>query len=288
MTYYKFLQTIQIIANTHPLINEFGEGDVYEYMNSGSHKYPCLFLTLTNITTDDDGTTYNFTLFYIDRLLDNNINKVNVQSTGVNVIKQVLNKMTESLYEVQINSLDFTPFTEKFADYCGGAFANVSINDALDIMNDECDNIEFNAKTITILNNGVFNVLGYDQALVEVPVPDTDEYEQIITDLTNQITKLEDQNELVEEQRDVLQAEVDQLLDENAVLEEENTGLQNRIDSLTSVTFDGNGTFEPTEDILGWNEVIVDVPSVTTLEVTQEQYDALTTYDQYTIYLITE
>lgn len=274
MTYYKFLQTIQIIANTHPLINEFSEGDVYDYMNSGSHKYPCLFLTITNITTDDDGTTYNFTLFYIDRLLDNNLNKVNVQSTGVNVIKQVLNKMTESLYEVQINSLEFTPFTEKFADYCGGAFANVSINDALDIMNDECDNIEFNAKTITILNNGVFNVLGYDQALVEVPVPDTDEYERIITDLTNSITQLEDQNDLLEEQRDVLQAEVDQL--------------NNQINTITSKQFVSNGTYTPQNGELGWNEVIVDVPSVTTLEVTQEQYDALTTYDQYTIYLITE
>lgn len=45
-----------------------------------------------------------------------------------------------------------------------------------------------------------------------------------------------------------------------------------------------NGEF----DVTDYKKVIVNVPSVTTEEITQEEYDALTEYDPYKIYLITE
>ena len=45
-----------------------------------------------------------------------------------------------------------------------------------------------------------------------------------------------------------------------------------------------NGEYDTTN----YKKVIVNVPSVTTEEITQEEYDALTEYDPYKIYLITE
>lgn len=45
-----------------------------------------------------------------------------------------------------------------------------------------------------------------------------------------------------------------------------------------------NGTY----GVADYKKVIVNVPSVTTEEITQEEYDALTEYDPYKIYLITE
>lgn len=45
-----------------------------------------------------------------------------------------------------------------------------------------------------------------------------------------------------------------------------------------------NGTY----GVDDYKKVIVNVPSVTTEEITQEEYDALTEYDPYKIYLITE
>ena len=45
-----------------------------------------------------------------------------------------------------------------------------------------------------------------------------------------------------------------------------------------------NGEYDTTN----YKKVIVNVPSVTTEEITQDEYDALTEYDPYKIYLITE
>ena len=45
-----------------------------------------------------------------------------------------------------------------------------------------------------------------------------------------------------------------------------------------------NGEYDTTN----YKKVIVNIPSVTTEEITQEEYDALTEYDPYKIYLITE
>lgn len=45
-----------------------------------------------------------------------------------------------------------------------------------------------------------------------------------------------------------------------------------------------NGTY----GVADYKKVIVNVPSVTTEEITQDEYDALTEYDPYKIYLITE
>ena len=53
---------------------------------------------------------------------------------------------------------------------------------------------------------------------------------------------------------------------------------------LPTLLITENGEF----DVTDYKKVIVNVPSVTTEEITQEEYDALTEYDPYKIYLITE
>lgn len=54
-------------------------------------------------------------------------------------------------------------------------------------------------------------------------------------------------------------------------------------DNTDSLNITENGTY----NLLG-KIITVNVPSVTTEEITQEEYDALTEYDPYKIYLITE
>lgn len=252
MNYYNLLRTLKSLSNTHSLVNDYAEGDVYEYMNSGMHKYPCVFMTMNNITSDSESTNYNFTMFYIDRLISDGSNKINIQSIGVQVIKQILSKLFDIYPEIEISSTEYTPFTEKFADDCAGVFCQISLSDELDAANYEVDCVEqnFETKDLTVTENGIYDVLGYDKVIVAI---DYSEYEEIIAEQTTIIENLNSQ-----------------------------------IQSVTTNTFTSNGTFTAPEGVLGWNQVVVDVPSVTTLEVTQEQYDALTTYDQYTIYLITE
>lgn len=281
MNYYNLLRTLKSLSNTHSLVNDYAEGDVYEYMNSGMHKYPCIFMTMNNITSDSESTNYNFTMFYIDRLISDGSNKINVQSIGVQVIKQILSKLFDIYPEIEISSTEYTPFTEKFADDCAGVFCQISLSDELDAASYEVDCVEqnFETKELTIKENGIYEVLGYDKVIVSIDCPDCpecptcpdcpdcSEYQEIIAEQTTTIENLNQENE---------------------DLKEKNAGWQALVESISTKEITENGTYRPELGVLAWYEVTVDVPSVTTMELTQDEYDALTTYDPNKIYLITE
>lgn len=153
---------IKNVSLAYPTVQEFGEGDIYEFMNSGEHKYPTIFLTIESITSDEDTQTLNATLFYVDRLLSNSSNKIDVQTVGLTALKSIKEKLEEANY-INFTSINYTPFTEKFSDLCAGAFAqcNIQVNDTL-----ECDDFELG--TLTIKEDGLYNVLGYSQVIVDV------------------------------------------------------------------------------------------------------------------------
>lgn len=173
MRYFEFLKTIKNISTTHVLVNEYGEGDIYEHLNSGEHKYPCVFLTVTNIQSSVSSTLYNFTIFYTDRLVESGNNRTNIQSTGINVIQQILNRLIQEYPTFEVTDTNFTPFTEKFADMCAGVFCDVVLDNPLEKTTDEveCDNEgNFESKTITLTKNGLYDVIGYDKAIVNIPL----------------------------------------------------------------------------------------------------------------------
>lgn len=170
MRYFDFLKEIREISVAHKLVNEYGEGDIYEYLNSGEHKYPCVFLTVTNLSTTNTGTAINFTLFYTDRLTENQSNKTAIQSTGIDVIKQLLSKFESKHPEFEIVNVNYQPFTEKFADMCAGVFVNVELDNGVDTLEgyNDCEEGDFELKTITLTANGIYDVIGYDKAVVAV------------------------------------------------------------------------------------------------------------------------
>lgn len=227
MKYFDFLRNIQDISASHVLVNEYGEGDIYEYLNTGEHKYPCVFLTVTNIGTSVSSTQINFTLFYTDRLVENGSNKTAIQSTGISVIKQILSKYEQEHSEYDLTSANYTPFTEKFSDMCAGVFCDVVLDNPIETLEEydsECNEGDFELKTITLTKNGLYDIIGYDKAVVAIP--------------------------------------------------------------LDTLVVSENGYYAINNG--GWNEVEVDVRSVTTMELTQDEYDNLEAYDDYIIYLITE
>lgn len=153
---------IKNVSTAYPTVQEFGEGDIYEFLNSKEHKYPCVFLTIGSISTDGDVQNINVTLFYVDRLLDDNSNKLDIQSVSVTALKSIIEKLEETNY-INFTSINYTPFTEKFTDLCAGSFAQctIQVNDIL-----ECDDFELG--TLVIKENGSYNVLGYNQVIVDI------------------------------------------------------------------------------------------------------------------------
>ena len=234
MRYFDFLRDIQEISNSHILVNEYGEGDIYEFLNNGEHKYPCVFLTVTNLTTSISGTQINFTLFYTDRLVEDSSNKKSIQSTGINVIKQLLSKFEQEHPTFDIDSVNYQPFTEKFADMCAGVFCNVVLEnptESVESYDNDCEEGAFEFKTITLTANGIYDVIGYDKAVVAVPeIPLTN-----ITITENGVYKA-DEGGYGEVVVDVPETEIE----------------------LISGTFTQNAIYN-IGNFAGWNEVIVDV-----------------------------
>ena len=115
------------IALSQPEVNAYGEGSVYDLLNSGGkiEKYAAVVTTFQSASIVDDNYTATVTLFYIDRLtkFDDN-NRLQIQDTAVQTLHNILLQLAEE-YDVENES--YTLFTQKFADNCAGAYATLKI-----------------------------------------------------------------------------------------------------------------------------------------------------------------
>ena len=134
MNYYNFVNTILETAKSHKLVYEVGEGDIYEHLNSGDHKYPCVFLTVQNVDSNGTQMTVTGSIFYVDVLLSDTSNKLQIQSTGMTTLQQIFMRLMDNYPDFDLRTGRYTPFDEKFADLCAGVFSNFTIS----FMDDTC------------------------------------------------------------------------------------------------------------------------------------------------------
>lgn len=160
MNYFTLIEYIK--RTSLQFAKEFYEGDVYEFLNSGNHKYPSIILTTQNVSTTDNINSISGTLFCVDRLTDDSSNRLEIQSNAFNKLQRIISALEENTINLQSNT--YTPFTEKFADLCGGMFVEFSfqyVGENLCV-----DDLEI--KEIELTQNGIYDVIGYDRAIVNV------------------------------------------------------------------------------------------------------------------------
>lgn len=162
---YKIINTFKHISLEHPIVNRFTEGDVYTNLNEDKDKkYPAINLDIDNITIGDNYQTVNGNLFYIDRLMEDESNRVEVQSVGMRTLQSIINKISEG-YSWNWTSQTYNPFTEKFADLCGGVYVTFNIEVPVEEI---CADDLFVPAVINITKNGEYDVTAYDKAEVNV------------------------------------------------------------------------------------------------------------------------
>lgn len=71
--------------------------------------------------------TYSLNLFYIDRLVNDGENEIEVQSHGIEVLKAVL-KRAQQEGLVDFGEARFSVLTQRFQDLCAGAWATVQVS----------------------------------------------------------------------------------------------------------------------------------------------------------------
>lgn len=113
------------------MINTFGEGDIYDYVdNGGEIKYPVCWLVVEPSLFNADGMIqYNVLLLFADLLVEDKSNRLQIQSDQLQVAIDFLselklnNNLTTNIS--QYSNIDF--FQERFDDFTAGVSVRLGI-----------------------------------------------------------------------------------------------------------------------------------------------------------------
>lgn len=129
MTLKEIIDAFNQISIEQPVVREYiKSGNIYDLSSERNSKFGVFCVTQgTHTANIDDGyTTYNFFLYYVDRLSSDKSNKIEIQSTGLEVLKNIIRVFRED-YDCDVTRADFDVFTERFSEECAGCYATISI-----------------------------------------------------------------------------------------------------------------------------------------------------------------
>lgn len=122
---YTLIEYIKKISLKHPIVNTFFIDRYAIIGNASDIKFPCVTLLQRQHTISSTFNTFNFTLLYADRLTEDRDNSIEIQSTGIDVLNEILNYLS---YELNISQpFIVNTFNNQYADLCSGAVVDVSI-----------------------------------------------------------------------------------------------------------------------------------------------------------------
>lgn len=136
--------TLELLANIltefalkRNLVNYASFGpSIYELNPKDIVAYPILFLSPTEtINVGKNTTTYGFTFYFIDRLLEDSSNETQIFSIGADTLTNFLRQIKDFDWAVEVSDPSIRLFTnsEKMQDRCAGAYTTVNLtvlNDA--------------------------------------------------------------------------------------------------------------------------------------------------------------
>lgn len=129
MTLKEIFDGLNEIAASQPDINDIVKsGNIYDLNSEREAKYSVFCATQGTHSYDftNGYNTFNFILYYVDRLQSDGDNKIEVQSTAIETLKNIIRTFSNK-YDVDITTASFEVFTESFSSLCAGAYATIPI-----------------------------------------------------------------------------------------------------------------------------------------------------------------
>ena len=128
MTLAETIKMIEVVASQQPSVNMIVRNDVFRLNAKADAKYGVFaWLQREHSTANESGYfIFSFTFFYVDRLLPDKSNEIEVQSLGIQTLNNIIRALedkdacTETTYTFQV-------FNQRFADLCAGAYCNVNL-----------------------------------------------------------------------------------------------------------------------------------------------------------------
>ena len=129
------IEFIKKEAEKVPNVNTVIVGDVLK-LNNSDVEYSAIVI----VPTTADFDSYELTIFYADKVNDDESNVVDIQSHSVEIIKNIAGKIKnadfDDITEVEIDKFEL--FTQRFNALCAGCFASITVS---------YDNVDFDCKT---------------------------------------------------------------------------------------------------------------------------------------------
>ena len=159
-------------------------GDVYELNHIQNVTYPAVVVTVGQHTSNLDNYNFNYKLniFYVDRLTDDKVNKIDVHANAIIFINSLLKALDD---EYIISDYEIFNFNERFNDVCAGAYVScriqMPISECYDFPGGDGKTPEIisNVEDINITENGVYSApygTAYKNVDVNVQDESKDEY----------------------------------------------------------------------------------------------------------------
>ena len=167
MTLLQVINTIQKISSVQPNIHSFvGE---FLALNDVTAKYSAIILQQRTHRRNNDFMTYSFYLGYADRLNEDKSNEVEVQSTAIQVIDDIVYKLEDLNLDCTVGV--YNTFTQRFLAEAAGGYVELDIVVPMGECEDDFSKEELDT---TITANGEYNFipkgLGYQSVHLNVDV----------------------------------------------------------------------------------------------------------------------
>lgn len=127
MNLLQVIRAIEATAAAQPPVQTIVRNDVFRLNSLPAVRYS-VFAWLQGehrVDAEADLQHFAFTFFYVDRLVFGNGNEVEVQSTGIEVLENIL--LTLEQYGIFAQEHTFRTFNQRFSDLCAGVFCNVTL-----------------------------------------------------------------------------------------------------------------------------------------------------------------
>ena len=123
------IDKLNSIAISQPNVNDYVKsGNIYDLSENRNANFSVFCVTQGTHSYDfkNGYNIFNFVLYYVDRLTSDGSNKIEIQSTAIETLKNIIRAYCKET-DVDITTADFEVFTESFSQLCAGAYTTISI-----------------------------------------------------------------------------------------------------------------------------------------------------------------
>lgn len=129
MTLVQIIERIKAVAMSQPTIKMVVDNDVFRLNAIPDAKYGVFAYLQGNHRSGQDEDVFRFTFFYVDRLVENGSNEVEIQSVAKSTLDNIMRTLADDL---GVEEWETTTFNQRFNDMCAGAFCTAAISVPVD------------------------------------------------------------------------------------------------------------------------------------------------------------